>query len=111
MPVTITLNDELVTLLQQQAQAQRVPLEQWALALLGQAATSSQEQQVWMTLNQRRFALIGKQYSTGLDETEERELASLQMRVAHLLEPWDRKLQETLAGHEAAAKQLIYTHD
>lgn len=111
MPVTIVLNDELATLLQQQAQIQRVPLEQLALSILGQAAESPREQQTWITLNQRRFALIGKRYSVGLDAVEERELAKLQATVASLLEPWDRTLHENLTEFEIAAARLNQTHE
>jgi uncharacterized protein YeaO (DUF488 family) len=106
MPVTITLNDELATLLQAQALAQRVPFEHWALSILGQAAANSREVQTWASLNQRRFALIAKKYSAGLDEAEECELTRLQETVAELLEPWDRALGDALVPYETLAAQL-----
>ena len=106
MPLTITVNDELATLLQAQALRQRVPVEEWSLSILGYAATHPHETQGWVALNRRRFALISKQFSVGLDETEQHELAQLQDRVAQLLEPWDRKLIEKLAPYEALVERL-----
>lgn len=111
MPVTITLNDNLAALLQMQALTQRVSLEQWALSILGQAAEHPRELQTWAALNQRRFALIDKKHSVGLDEAEERELAQLQAAVAGLLEPWDRALIEKLEPYETLAAQLSHSDD
>lgn len=111
MPVTITLNDELATRLHQQAQAQRLSLEQWALTLLGHATEHPQELQTWAMLNQRRFALIRQRYTTNLSEAEERELAALQATVAQTLEPWDRDLNQKLEPYETLAAQLSSAHD
>jgi hypothetical protein len=95
MPVTITLSDELAARLHQQAQAQRLSLEQWALTVLGYATEHPQELQTWAALNQRRFALIRQRYTSGLSEANERELAALQATAAQTLEPWDRALSES----------------
>ncbi len=113
MPVTLTINDELANLLRVQAQTRHVPFEEWTISVLGLAATRPQETQNWAALNQRRFALIGKQFSTGLDDAERQELEQLQDRVAQLLEPWDRKLIEKLAPYETLVEQLSVngTHD
>jgi hypothetical protein len=111
MPVTITLNDELATRLHQQAQAQRLSLEQWALTVLGHATEHPQELQTWAALNQRRFALIRQRYTSGLSETDECELAALQATVAQMLEPWDRALSEKLAPYETLAAQLPSAND
>ncbi|MGH9847713.1 MAG: hypothetical protein ACREEM_54175 [Blastocatellia bacterium] len=88
------MNDNLATLLAAQAQVEQVSLEQWALSILGHAAEHPRELQTWTSLNQRRFALISKRYSAGLDQLEEREFAHLQETVARLLEPWDRAMIE-----------------
>ena len=106
MPVTITLNDDLAGRLHQQAQAQHLSLEQWALTVLGHATEHPQELQTLATINQRRFALIRQRYTGGLSEAEERELAALQATVAQTLEPWDRELNEKLEPYEALAAQL-----
>jgi hypothetical protein len=111
MPVTITLNDELAGRLQSQAQARRLSLEQWALTILGHATEHPEELQTWVTLNHRRFALIRQRYTSGLNETDERELAELQSAVAKALEPWDRELTEKLAPYENLATQLSSAND
>lgn len=111
MPVTITLSDDLAARLQMQAQSQRLSLEQWALTILGHAAELQQELQTWAALNQRRFALIRKQYTSGLNELEERELAELQTAAAKALEPWDREMIEKLEPYETLATQLSHSND
>ncbi len=111
MPVTITLNDNLVTLLQMQAQAQRLSLEQWALTILGHAAEHPWEFQTWVALNSRRFALIRQRYTSGLNEADERELETLQAAVAKALEPWDRELIAKLESYEILAAQLSHSND
>lgn len=111
MPVTITLTDDLAARLRMQAQAQLLSLEQWALTILGQAAEHQQELQTWVTLNQRRFALIRQRYTGGLNESEERELAELQAAVAKTLKPWDREMSEQLEPYETLAAQLSHAHD
>ena len=111
MPVTITLSDDLAARLQMQAQSQRLSLEQWALTILGHAAEHQQELQTWARLNQRRFALIRKQYTGSLSESEERELVELQAAVAKALEPWDREMIENLEPYEKLASQLSQAND
>lgn len=106
MQVTLTINDDLATVLRAQAMTQRLPFEEWALSILGYAATHPQETQTWALLNKRRFTLIRKQFSVGLSEAEQQELAQLQDKVAQLLEPWDRQLIEKLAPYESLVEQL-----
>lgn len=108
MPVTITLNDNLAAALQRQAQAQFISLEQWALTILGHAAEHQQELQTWATLNHRRFALIRQRYTSGLNESEERELADLQAAVAKSLAAWDREMSEQLEPYETLAAQRSF---
>ena len=111
MPVTITLNDEMAARLQRQARAQCLSTEQWALTILGHATEYPQELQTWAALNHRRFELIRQQYTSGLNEADERELAELQTAVAKSLEPWDRELSEKLAPYEALAAQHSSAND
>ncbi len=111
MPVTITLNDDLVLRLQAQAQARRLSLEQWALTVLDQATAGSQELQTWAALNRRRADLIRRRYTGGLNEAEDRELAELQATVDRTLEPWDQELSRRLALYETQTGQLSHIDD
>lgn len=100
MSLTITLNDDLAKRLGAQAQAQQKSVEDWALTILGHAVENPDELLNWSRLNQRRFELIQKRYSEGLDESEEQEFARLQDSVARLLEPHDRQMIEMLKPYE-----------
>lgn len=100
MSMTITLTDDLVGQLQMQAQTQQLNVEQWVLTILGHAAEHPDELRSWASLNRRRFDLIQKRYSTGLDPTEENELRELQDSVAKLLEPADRRMLGTLKRYQ-----------
>lgn len=105
MSVTIVLSEEMAARLRTQAQAQQLSIEQWALTILGQASENPNEFEAWARLNRRRFALIRRRYTGGLDEAEERELAGLQSAVATVLSPWDQELSEHLRPFESLAAQ------
>ena len=105
MSVTIVLSDEMAARLRPQAQTQQLSIEQWALTILGQAGENPHEFEAWARLNRRRFALIRRRYTGGLNEAEERELAELQSAIAVALAPWDRELSELLAPFESPAAQ------
>jgi len=111
MSMTITLTDDLVGQLRMQAQGQRLSVEQWALTILGHAAEHPDELRSWANLNRRRFDLIQKRYSTGLDRTEENELRELQDSVAKLLEPADRRMLDALKPHQHLARQISGSSD
>ena len=106
MAMTITLTDDLVGQLQVQAQSQQLSVEQWALTILGHAAEHPDELGSWANLNRRRFDLIQKRYSTGLDGTEANELRELQDAVAKLLEPADRRMLDMLRPYQQMAQQI-----
>jgi hypothetical protein len=111
MSVTITLNDDLVGPLRKQAQTRRVSVEQWALTILGHAVENPDELRSWANLNQRRFDLIQKRYSGGLDRAEEIELQELQDSVAKLLEPADRRMLDALKPYQRLAQQIAGSSD
>ena len=111
MSMTITLTDDLVGQLRMQAQPQQISVEQWALTILGHAAEHPDELRSWANLNRRRFDLIQKRYSTGLDGTEENELNELQDSVAKLLEPSDRRMLNNLNRYQQLAQQISGSSD
>ncbi len=112
MSLTITLNDDLVERLECQAETQRVPVDKWALMILAQAADRPQEFEAWGRVNRRRYDLISKQYTAGLDESEKEELERLQNTVDILLEPWDQQLLDHLQPYEALIDRLSrYSHE
>lgn len=106
MSLTIAVNDELARRLESQARIQRVPVEKWALMILSQAADRPQEFETWAQVNARRYELIQKRYSTGLNRAEEVEIAQLQEAVDKLLEPWDQQMLDRLKPYEALAERL-----
>ncbi len=110
--LTITLNDDLAQRLESQAESQRLPVDRWALMILAQAAARPQEFEAWGRVNRRRYDLIEKQYTSGLDEIEEVELERLQNAVDVLLEPWDRQMLDQLKPFEALMERLSrHAHD
>ena len=111
MSLTITVNDDLASRLEAKAQAHQRSVEEWALTILGHAVENPDELLNWSRLNQRRFELIQKRYSVGLDESEEQEFVELQDSVAKLLEPHDRQMIEMLKPYEEAAYRLSGTKD
>ena len=76
MALTITVTDPLANRLQSEADLRKIPVEQFALEVLGQAVQGDE----WPPANRRRLALIGKQFATGLALEEAAELQELQHR-------------------------------
>ena len=111
MSMTITLTDDLAGQLRMQAQTRQLSVEQWALTILGHAAENPDELRSWANLNRRRFDLIQKRYSTGLDRAEEVELKQLQDSVAKLLEPADRRMLDALKPYRQLARQIAGSSD
>jgi plasmid stability protein len=77
MPVTITLDDNLVAQLQVQAAARNLSVEVLALQILSEAIANEYDA-AWRACNQRRIALIRKQFAEGLSTDEAGELQQLQ---------------------------------
>ena len=98
MSITITLDDDLAERLRSQAVARHLSTEQWVLAILGNASERPEHPPTWTELNARRLALIRKRYRVGLNESEERELETLQDAAAKVVEPADRRRLEHLQG-------------
>ena len=111
MSMTITLTEDLAGRLRVQAQTQQLSVEQWALTILGHAAEHPDELRSWAQLNRRRFDLIQKRYSAGLEPAEEEELKRLQDSVAELLDPADRQMLGVLKPYQQLAQQILRTSD
>jgi hypothetical protein len=111
MSMTITLTDDLAGQLRMQAQTRQLSVEQWALTILGHAAENPDELRSWANLHRRRFDLIQKRYSTGLDRAEEVELKQLQDSVAKVLEPADRRMLDALQPYQQLARQIAGSSD
>ena len=112
MSLTITLNDDLAQRLESPAESQQVPVDKWALMILAQAADRPREFEAWGKVNRRRYDLIHKQYTSGLDEFEEVELERLQNAVDVLLEPSDQQMLDQLKPYEALVERLSqHEHD
>lgn len=77
MSVTITLDDNLVTQLQAQAEARHLSVEALALQILGDAVADGNDAE-WRACNQRRIELIRQQFAEGLSADEAGELQQLQ---------------------------------
>ena len=54
MPLTITLNDDLLGPLQTQARERTLSIEQWACMILAEAIDRSDDDPSWNSLNRRR---------------------------------------------------------
>jgi hypothetical protein len=91
MSLTITLNKELAQRLRAQAEVRKLSVQQWALAILANAAQRPDCPETWTELNGQRLALIRKRYAGGLNEAEDRKLAALQAAAAEVFEPADRQ--------------------
>jgi hypothetical protein len=105
MTLTITVSDELAQKLEAQAGSQRKSVEDWVLTILGHAVENPDELPTWSNLNKRRFELIEKKYTVGLDKSEEQEFHRLQDAVAKLLEPHDRQMLDLLNSYQGHARR------
>lgn len=103
MPLTITLNDDLLGRLQSQARARTLSVEQWAIMILAEATDHPDDDRSWRHLNPRRLELIHRKYHGGLDEAEERELSVLQALADKHLEVLDRPRLDWLQPYEDLA--------
>jgi len=105
MSVTITLENELADKLARQAEDHHVSLHEWAVRVLEEVVENGHDASAWSRLNARRLALISKEYTSGLTDSEQAELADLQDAVAKACEPRDRKLLEKLEAYKVSASR------
>jgi hypothetical protein len=108
MSITITLQDELVQRLQQQAEARRLSLDEWVMWILSRAPEFRDQPEAWRALNARRFQLIRQRHQGGLSEAEAAELADLQATADRWLEPLDRQRLDMLQPYEELARRLAH---
>ncbi len=104
MSVTIALNDDLAARLDRQAKGHRVSLQEWAVRILADAAEGGNDRARWSAINARRLALIAKEYTSGLSDAEQDELAALQEACAKACELQDWKLLNRFNSWEASAQ-------
>ena len=88
MSLTIVLDDTLVAQLQVQAAARNLSVEALALHILSHAVVH-EDDPTWRTANQRRIALIRKQFTEGVTPDEVDELQQLQDMADHQMERFD----------------------
>lgn len=106
MPLTITLNDNLLGPLQMQARERTLSIEQWACMILAEAIPCSDDEPSWNSLNRRRLELIHQKYHGGLDEGQQNEFRALQALADKHLEVLDRPRLEWLQPYEELANKL-----
>jgi hypothetical protein len=106
MSVTITLDDNLVTQLQSQAEAQNLSVEELALHILREAMTNG-EDAAWRTCNQRRIELIRKQFAEGLRPEEADELQRLQDMADQHVERFDERVLDDVKQLYSKAKRIV----
>jgi len=106
MSITITLDDELASRLERQAQTRRVSVQQWAVEVLNHAHGFPDQAEAWRELNARRFELIHRRHHGGLSKADEAELAELQATADRWLEPIDRRRLENLRPYEELAQRV-----
>ena len=92
MTLTINLDQALAVQLQKQAAVRQLPVEEFAVRLLGEAVEQLEGTERWEQHNQRRLALIRKSATTQLSAKEETELEALQSGLDRRLEPMDERL-------------------
>jgi len=103
MPLTITVEDPLARDLQSSAAQRRIPVEQFALEVLGQVV----QKQEWPLANRRRLRLIEKQFASDLTAEEAAELQELQRQADHHLESLDSPLLKDVSQiHHAVTEAL-----
>lgn len=85
MSLTIILDDTLVAQLQVQAAARHLSVEALALHILSPAVVH-EDDTTWQTANQRRIALIRKQFAEGLRAEEADELQQLYRQAQRLVD-------------------------
>src|SRR4051794_21111804 len=103
MPLTITVTDSLAIKLQSEAALRKIPVEQFALDVLGQAVQNDE----WAIANRRRLALIRQQFAGGLAAAETAELQELQRRADQHLESLDAQMLNDVTEMEKAGAEAL----
>jgi hypothetical protein len=103
MPLTITVTDPLALALQSRANVRKIPVEQFALEVLGHAVQGDE----WAPANRRRLILIRKGFADGLTADEAAELQELQRLADEHLESLDSQMLTDLANMESAATKVL----
>ena len=106
MSLTIILDDTLVAQLQVQAAARYLSVEALALHLLSPAVLH-EDDPTWRTANQRRIALIRKQFAEGLRTDEADELQQLQDMADQQVERFDAQRLDDVQQLYRQAKRLV----
>ena len=106
MSVTITLDDNLVAQLQVQAEARHLTVEALAVQILSHAV-GHEDATAWRTHNQRRIALIRKQFAEGLRADEADELQQLQDMADQQVERFDKRMLDDVQRLYSKAKRII----
>jgi hypothetical protein len=104
MTLTITITDPLAHQLRSKADSRKIPVEQFALEILGQAVHG----QKWSLANRRRLALIRKQFANELTPEEAAELQELQLQADRHLETLDSELVNDVSEMEKAAEEALH---
>ncbi len=103
MPLTITVKEPLARELQSAADLHKISVEQYALAILGQAV----QKQDWPSTNRRRVALIRQQFADGLTAAEAAELQELQRQADRHLESLDSEMLNDINQMEQVAAEAL----
>lgn len=106
MSLTIILDDTLVAQLQVQAEACNLSVEALALQILSDAVVH-EDDTTWRTGNQRRIALIRKQFAEGLSADEADELQQLQDMADQQVERFDAQRLDDIKQLYRRAKRLV----
>ena len=106
MSVTITLDDTLVAQLQTQAEARNLSVEALALQILSDAVVN-EDDVAWQACNQRRIALIQKQFAEGLSADEAGELQQLQDMADHHVERFDERMLDDVKRLYSKAMRIV----
>jgi uncharacterized FlgJ-related protein len=100
MPLTITVVGPLAMKLESEAATRNISAEQFALNVLEEAVETDE----WTVANERRLALIRRQFAGGLTSAETAELQELQHRADQYLESLDSQMLHDVAAMEKAAE-------
>ena len=106
MSLTIILDDTLVAQLQVQAEARHLTVEALAVHILSHAV-GHKDDTAWRTDNQRRIALIRKQFAEGLTPDEADELQQLQDMADHQVERFDVQRLDDIQQLYRQAQRLV----
>ena len=116
MASVILLDENLAAQLKRQAEAKSLSVEQYAREILGQAVATETDL-AWRACNERRVALIRRQFSGGLTGHEEAELRRLQEQADEQLDQLDeqrladvRRLRSRVEQHFGFAQTADGAH-